>query len=179
MLGDRSVLFRRRVEEPAACSVALKSNVFSDATVEEAKLKSAQTSLLFISLKSWYNNPLPSYHVWVKEWYAWITSLEAIVDSDWSIRSPSFSDLYAPISVIIWNNRSNTNSSALLPNVVQTDVINARLLRVFHAVLPSKLLVAMSYMPWLIASFIPLSSLKTIPIQWETVEFVFYSSEQS
>ena len=52
MLGDRSVLFRRRVEEPAGCSVALKSNVFSDAIVEEPKLKSAQTSLLFFPLKS-------------------------------------------------------------------------------------------------------------------------------
>ena len=46
------MLFRRRVEEPAAGSVVLKSNVFSDVTVEEAKLKSAQTSLLFISLKA-------------------------------------------------------------------------------------------------------------------------------
>ena len=84
-----------------------------------------------------HNEKLKSpYHVWVKEWYAWITSLEAIVDSDWSMRSPSFSDLYVLISVIIWNNRSNTNSSALLPNVVQTAVINARLLRVFHKFIP-------------------------------------------
>ena len=136
MLGDRSLPLRLWLVESAAWSAALKSNVFSDTTAVEAKLKSAQTSLLCYSLKMHEKTTPPlSYHVWVKEWYAWITSLEAIVDSDWSIRSPSLSDLYAPISVIIWNNRSKTNSSALLPNVVQTDVINARLSGIFQKVI--------------------------------------------